>query len=90
MSTGNFQRQPQPYIAGEWIDTDDTLDVTDLADGGTYAEVAAATSDDAERAVDAAVEATTAMRETTVVQRAEWVNAIAETHSNPGGTNSRR
>jgi len=79
MSTGNFQRQPQPYIAGEWIDTDDTLDVTDLADGGTYAEVAAATSDDAERAVDAAVEATTAMRETTVVQRAEWVNAIAET-----------
>lgn len=45
------------YIDGQWTGAAETLKLTDLAEGGTFASVAAATPADAE----------TAMRETTVV-----------------------
>jgi glyceraldehyde-3-phosphate dehydrogenase [NAD(P)+] len=66
------------YIGGHWRPATEYIEVSDLADGGTFASVAAATSADAEDALAAAVAAEPAMRETTVVQRAEWVSAIAE------------
>jgi len=77
MTANDADRRAQPYIEGEWIDGADRLSVADLADGGTYATVEAATSAETERAVDAAVTASAAMRETTVVERAEWMQEIA-------------
>jgi glyceraldehyde-3-phosphate dehydrogenase [NAD(P)+] len=78
MTANDAQSRARPYIDGEWIDSEDRLTVTDLAEEGTYAEVAAATKADAERAIAAAHRATEAMAETTVVERAEWVRAIAD------------
>ncbi|WP_436903474.1 aldehyde dehydrogenase family protein [Halovenus halobia] len=66
------------YIEGQWTAATDTIEVTDLAEGGTFARVAAATPADAEDALAAAQDAEAAMRETTVVQRADWALAIAE------------
>jgi glyceraldehyde-3-phosphate dehydrogenase [NAD(P)+] len=66
------------YIDGEWRDGDDTITVRDLADGGTVADVAAASSDQAEDALAAAADAQDAMRETTPVERADWLEAIAD------------
>jgi glyceraldehyde-3-phosphate dehydrogenase [NAD(P)+] len=66
------------YIEGQWTGATETLEVTDLAEGGTFARVAAATPADAEDALAAAHDAEAAMRETTVVQRADWALAIAE------------
>ncbi len=66
------------YIEGRWTAAQEQLEVTDLADGGTFASVAAATPADAEEALAAAAAAESAMRETTVVQRANWATAIAE------------
>jgi glyceraldehyde-3-phosphate dehydrogenase [NAD(P)+] len=68
----------QLYIDGEWRDGDDTITVRDLADGGTVADVAAASSDQAEDALAAAADAQDAMRETTPVERADWLEAIAD------------
>ncbi len=66
------------YIEGQWTAATDTIEVTDLAEGGTFASVAAASPADAEDALAAAHDAEAAMRETTVVQRADWALAIAE------------
>ncbi|MFB6304797.1 MAG: aldehyde dehydrogenase family protein, partial [Haloferacaceae archaeon] len=66
------------YIGGQWTPAAEHIEVTDLADGGTFASVAAATPADAEEALAAAVTAESAMRETTVVQRADWVLSIAD------------
>lgn len=68
----------QLYIDGEWRDGDDTITVRDLADGGTVATVAAASSDQADEALAAAADAQDAMRETTPVERADWLEAIAD------------
>jgi len=66
------------YIEGRWTGATDEIEVTDLAEGGTLASVAAATPADAEEALAAADDAEDAMRETTIVQRANWALAIAE------------
>ena len=39
MSQQPLQRRERLYIDGEWLDADDVLEVTDLADGGTFAQV---------------------------------------------------
>ncbi|TQQ82878.1 aldehyde dehydrogenase [Halonotius terrestris] len=72
------QYTEQLYIDGEWRDGDDTIAVRDLADGGTVANVAAASSEQAEDALAAAATAQEAMRETTPVERAEWLESIAD------------
>ncbi|WP_276259607.1 aldehyde dehydrogenase family protein [Haloglomus litoreum] len=66
------------HIAGAWRPAEDHIVVSDLADGGTFAEVAAASPADAEDALAAAEAAEPAMRETTIVQRANWLTAIAD------------
>ena len=66
------------YIGGSWTPASGELEVDDLAEGGTFARVGAATPADAEAALAAAHEAEAAMRETTVVRRAEWALAIAD------------
>jgi len=74
-SASNFE---ELYIQGRWTPSTEHIEVSDLAEGGTFASVAAATPADAEDALAAAEEAEKMMRETTVVQRAKWVSAIAD------------
>ncbi|MFH5798609.1 aldehyde dehydrogenase family protein [Haladaptatus sp. CMAA 1911] len=78
MSQKPIHRREQLYIDGEWLDTDGTLDVTDLADGGVFAEVAAADAEQADNALAATERAESAMRETTIPQRAQWMEDIAD------------
>ncbi|WP_265111489.1 aldehyde dehydrogenase family protein [Halosolutus halophilus] len=78
MATRVAQRRERIYVDGEWIETDETLSVTDLADGGTFAQIAAAGPTEARAALAAAHEIKPELRETTVVERARWSEAIAE------------
>jgi len=78
MSQRPLQRRERPYVDGDWRDADDVLDVTDLADGGTFAQVAAASPEQADQALAAAERAQSALRETTIPERAAWMDAIAD------------
>jgi glyceraldehyde-3-phosphate dehydrogenase [NAD(P)+] len=78
MSKNAIRRRERPFVAGEWVADGDPLPVTDLADGGTFASVAAADEDDARRALAAADGIEVLLRETTIPERVEWLEAIAE------------
>ncbi|WP_266076978.1 aldehyde dehydrogenase family protein [Haladaptatus caseinilyticus] len=78
MTQKRLHRREQLYIDGEWLDADNELEVTDLADGGIFAEVAAADAEQAEEALATAQRAQAEMRETTIPQRAEWMETIAD------------
>ncbi|GAB7017598.1 aldehyde dehydrogenase family protein [Halostagnicola bangensis] len=78
MATRTAQRTERIYVDGEWLETGETLSVSDLADGGTFAKVAAAGPTQARAALAAAHEIKPEMRQTTVVERAKWCEAIAE------------
>ncbi|WP_222913570.1 aldehyde dehydrogenase family protein [Natrinema sp. SYSU A 869] len=68
----------QIYVDGEWLETENVLSVSDLAEGGTFAQVAAASPTEARTALAAAHEIKPELRETTVVERAEWCETIAD------------
>ena len=72
------QRRERLYVDGEWVDTGETLTVSDLADGGTFAEIAAAGPDHAKLALESAHAIKPVLRKTTVVERARWCEAIAD------------
>ncbi|PSP84759.1 aldehyde dehydrogenase [Halobacteriales archaeon QS_1_68_17] len=78
MATTRLQHDAELYIDGEWVGSDGHLEVTDLADGGVFARVAAASPEQAERALAAADGAKRPMRETTIVERVEWLETIAD------------
>jgi len=78
MSQQPLQRRERLYIDGDWRDADDVLEVTDLADGGVFAQVAAASPEQADAALAAAERAQSAMRETTIPERADWMDEIAD------------
>ncbi|WP_336037669.1 aldehyde dehydrogenase family protein [Halobacterium yunchengense] len=73
-----MRRRERLYVGGEWVSGPDTFSVTDLADGGTFADVAAADEAHAERALAAAEAAKPTLRETTIPQRCEWLQAVAD------------
>ncbi|MXV62264.1 aldehyde dehydrogenase family protein [Natronorubrum sp. JWXQ-INN-674] len=78
MATRVAQRREQIYVDGEWLETESVLSVSDLADGGTFAQVAAADPAAAQTALKAAHEIKPELRQTTVVERAEWCETIAD------------
>ncbi|WP_049970715.1 aldehyde dehydrogenase family protein [Haladaptatus cibarius] len=78
MTQKRLHRREQLFIDGEWLDTDDVLEVTDLAEDGIFAEVAAADAELADNALAAAQRAEAEMRETTIPQRAGWMEEIAD------------
>ena len=78
MEHNAIHRRERPFVAGEWVSGGDPLSVSDLADGGTFASVEAASAGDAKRALAAADDAQSVLRETTVPERVEWLEAIAE------------
>jgi glyceraldehyde-3-phosphate dehydrogenase [NAD(P)+] len=73
-----IRRRERLYVGGEWVAGPDTFPVTDLADGGTFAEVAAADEHQADRALAAAEAAKPTLRDTTIPERCEWLQAIAD------------
>lgn len=78
MAQRPLHRRERLYIDGDWRDADDVLEVTDLADGGTFAQVAAASPRQADDALAAAQRAQSAMGETTIPRRVEWLEALAD------------
>lgn len=78
MATRQLRNDDRLYIDGEWESPDDVIKVTDLADGGVFARVAAATPEQARAALAAADRARRQMRETTIVQRARWLETVAD------------
>ena len=78
MATRPAQKREKLHIGGVWRTTDEYIGVTDLAEGGQFARVAAATPADADDAIGAAKRAEPELRETTIVQRANWLEGIAE------------
>ncbi len=78
MATRGAQRTERIYVAGEWLETDTSLSVTDLAEGGTVGQIAATGPKEAEAALTAAHEIKPELRQTTVVERAQWCETIAE------------
>lgn len=77
MATGTELQRRRIYVNGEWLDTNKTLSVDDLADGGTFDEIASTGPPEAQRALAAADEVKTTLRQTTVVERAKWCEKIA-------------
>ncbi len=78
MTQKRLHHRAQLYINGEWLDGDEVLEVTDLAEDGVFAEVAATDAEQADRALAVAQRAQAEMRETTIPQRAEWMETIAD------------
>ena len=78
MATRVAQRRERIYVDGEWLETESVISVSDLADGGSFAQVAAADPATAYTALEAAHEIKPELRETTVVERAKWCETIAE------------
>jgi glyceraldehyde-3-phosphate dehydrogenase [NAD(P)+] len=78
MEQNAIHRRERPFVAGEWVSDGDPMPVSDLADGGTFASVAAASAGDAKRALAAADDVQSLLRETTVPERVEWLEAIAD------------
>jgi glyceraldehyde-3-phosphate dehydrogenase [NAD(P)+] len=78
MTTAVTRRDEDPYIDGHWEGGEGVIDVTDLADGGVFARVSAANQQQAESALDAAADAQTELRASTILERARWLEAIAE------------
>ncbi|MFC6767620.1 aldehyde dehydrogenase family protein, partial [Natrinema soli] len=78
MATRIAQRRERLYVDGEWLESENALSVSDLAEGGTFAQVAAAGPTEARDALAAAHEIKPELRETTVVERANWCETIAE------------
>jgi len=69
---------PDDLLADGEETGENVIEVTDLAEGGVFASVEATSAADAEAAVGAAHRAQEAMRETTLVERAEWMETIAD------------
>ncbi|WP_049927130.1 aldehyde dehydrogenase family protein [Halopiger goleimassiliensis] len=78
MATRVAQRREGIFIDGTWHQPEAELEVSDLAAGGQFARVAAADPEDARSALEAAHEIKPELRETSVVERAEWCETIAE------------
>jgi glyceraldehyde-3-phosphate dehydrogenase [NAD(P)+] len=72
------QNHDRLFIGGQWQLSTDVIEVTDLADGGEFARVAAATPEHAQQALARAHRAKETMRETSLVQRAGWLESIAD------------
>lgn len=78
MATKSVRTFDRLYVGGEWQSTDETIDVRDLTDDSTLVRVGAGTEEDVDEAMAAAESAQPAMRDSTIVQRAEWLEAIAD------------
>lgn len=77
MATHSARYDQHLYVDGDWESTPERIEVLDRADGGTFAQIAAADEDDAKAALRAADRAQESMRQTTIPERAGWCEEIA-------------
>jgi glyceraldehyde-3-phosphate dehydrogenase [NAD(P)+] len=77
VSTNGPSDERRLFIDGERRDGSGTIEVRDLADGASFGAVSAASEAEAEAALAAARRAKQPMRETTVVERANWLEEIS-------------
>ena len=77
MATTSTTHDEQPFINGQWENGDGVIEVTDLAEGGVFAQIAAAGPLHAEAALNAAEGAQAAMADSTIPERVAWLKAIA-------------
>lgn len=77
MATVSATHDEQPFIDGQWKSSDEAINVTDLANGGVFAQISAADQQQAEAALDAAADAQAILRETTIPERVAWLETIA-------------
>ncbi|MFB6256113.1 MAG: aldehyde dehydrogenase, partial [Haloplanus sp.] len=78
MSLTKPQHPNRLFIDGAWMDADEEMEVTDLADGGQFSTVAAADATAAREALAAAERAKRPLRETTIVERTRWLDDVAD------------
>ncbi len=78
MNHATNERRRCAYVAGEWTNGTDVIPVTDLAEGGTFTEIEGADVPKAKDALVAAERVTPTLWETTIPQRCEWLETIAE------------
>ena len=76
MATSRYQ--PTSFLLEDTDGEGETIDVPDRAAGGVFARVRAAGPREAETALARATEAESAMRETSLVERAGWFETIAD------------
>jgi glyceraldehyde-3-phosphate dehydrogenase [NAD(P)+] len=77
MATTSTAHDERPYIDGEWESGDGVIEVSDLAEGDTFARIAAVSPLQAEAALDAAAGAQPAMAASTIPERVTWLESIA-------------
>jgi len=78
MATASLRFEGQPYVAGEWVDSEGVIEVADLTeDGEVFARVDAASEQQAEDALRATSETQRTMRGTTIPERVAWLEEIA-------------
>ncbi|UPM41982.1 aldehyde dehydrogenase family protein [Halocatena salina] len=78
MATHTARYDQHLYVDGDWESTPERIEVPDRAEGGTFAEIAAADADDARAALRAADRTKEPMRQTTIPERAGWCEEIAD------------
>lgn len=78
MSATPISHAEELLIGGEWRSPSDYIHVSDLATEGTFTRIGAASAEEAEKAIKKAKDAERDLRKTTVVERAEWMLAIAD------------
>lgn len=78
MTTVEMEYEKRPLISGQWVETDEEIEVVDLAEGETLTRVGAASTEQAAQALTAADEVKREMAQTTVPERVGWLSAIAE------------
>ena len=77
MAMDSVQYEVKPLVGDGWTDGSNVIEITDLSTSRTFASTLAADETHAEAALGAAADATAAMRETTVPERAEWCETVA-------------
>lgn len=78
MSATPVSHAEELLIGGEWKSPSEYIHVSDIAREGTFTRIGAASAEEAEKAIKKAKDAEAGLRKTTVVERAEWMLAIAD------------
>lgn len=78
MVTIETEYEKRPLIDGQWMETDEDIEVIDLADEETLTRVGAANTEQAEQALTAAHGVKREMARTTIPERVAWLSAIAD------------
>lgn len=72
------ENNTRPLIKGQWKETEETVEVIDVADGETLTHIGTASTEQADQALAAAHSVKRQMARTTIPERVGWLSAIAD------------